>query len=133
MIETKIGRGIRIPKMLREIRKNGSPEPIFHMDKDRFFFMAEFPIHLVFAEDLKKKKTMEVTMEVTPEVTRLLSTMTRDLSRKEIQELLGLKDAEHFRKKYLLPAIDYGFIEMTIQDKPKSRFRGLGLLEKALC
>jgi hypothetical protein len=27
--------------------------------------------------------------------------------------MLGLKDDEHFRKKYLLPALEAGFIEMT--------------------
>jgi DNA-binding PadR family transcriptional regulator len=33
---------------------------------------------------------------------------------------LGLKDDEHFRKSYLLPALEAGLIEMTIQDKPRS-------------
>jgi len=33
---------------------------------------------------------------------------------------MGLKDAEHFRKSYLLPALEIGVIEMTIPDKPRS-------------
>jgi hypothetical protein len=34
---------------------------------------------------------------------------------------MKLKDDEHFRKAYLLPAIEAHLIEMTIPDKPRSR------------
>ncbi len=33
---------------------------------------------------------------------------------------MELKDDEHFRKAYLLPALAVGLIEMTIPEKPKS-------------
>jgi len=36
-----------------------------------------------------------------------------EISRQRLQAMLGLKDDEHFRKKYLLPALEAGFIEMT--------------------
>lgn len=113
------GRGTGIPKMLRELRKNGSPEPIFHTDNDRIFFLIKFPIHPVFAEAPKMKDATEVATEVK----RLLGEITGDHSRKELQEMLGLKNAEHFRKAYLLPAIETGFVEMTLPDKPKSRLQ----------
>lgn len=32
------GRGTGIPKILREIKKNGSPLPVFHTDDDRSHF-----------------------------------------------------------------------------------------------
>ena len=54
-LEMTEGRGTGIPKMLREIRKNGSPEPIFHTDNDRTYFLVEFAVHPVFAEALKQK------------------------------------------------------------------------------
>ena len=41
--------------------------------------------------------------------------------RKDLQEKLALKDDEHFRKAYMLPALQAGVIEMTQPDKPKSR------------
>ena len=72
---------------------------------------------------------MEVTPEVTPEVKGLLAAMTGDHPRRELQELLGLKDAEHFCKAYLLPAIDAGLVEMTLPDKPKSRLQRYRLTE----
>ena len=42
------------------------------------------------------------------------------MTRLDIQEALGLKHEDHFRKSYLLPALQAGLIEMTIPDKPRS-------------
>ena len=42
------------------------------------------------------------------------------MNRQALQDAMGLKDAEHFRKSYLLPALEVGVIEMTIPDKPRS-------------
>ena len=74
----------------------------------------------------------EVTMEVTMEVRRLLRAMDGDNSRKELQEILKLKNADHFRKAYLLPAIDAGLVEMTLAHKPKSRFQKYRLTRKVV-
>ncbi len=49
-----------------------------------------------------------VTPEVTPEVGRVVRALSVDLSRQELQNALGLKDDEHFRKAYLLPALSSG-------------------------
>ena len=46
--------------------------------------------------------------------------MEGEISRAALQDALGLKDAEHFRRSYLLPALEAGVIEMTIPDKPRS-------------
>jgi hypothetical protein len=42
------------------------------------------------------------------------------MTRQQLQVALKLKNDEHFRKSYLLPALEAGLIEMTIPDKPKS-------------
>jgi len=88
----------------------------------------------VFAKSVKLKTETEVTPEatpdVTPEVKRLLNAITGDHSRKELQEMLGLKDDEHFRKTYFLPAIKTGFVEMTRPDKPQSRLQKYRLTER---
>jgi ATP-dependent DNA helicase RecG len=57
--------------------------------------------------------------------------MTGDHSRKELQEIFRLKNVEHFRIAYLLPAITAGIVEMTLPDKPKSRFQKYRLTESA--
>lgn len=55
----------------------------------------------------------------TPEV-RLLKALSGEMTRQQLQVALQLKDAEHFRKAYLLPALRAGLIEMAIPDKPRS-------------
>lgn len=74
--------------------------------------------------------TGEVTGEVAGEVIKLLSVMTGSLKRTEIQSLLGLKHEDHFRETYLKPALEKGYIEMTIPDKPTSRLQKYRLTEK---
>lgn len=56
-------------------------------------------------------------------VSRLLSTMEYDTeySANELLALLGLKSKETLRHNYIDPAIESGFIDMTLPDKPTSR------------
>jgi hypothetical protein len=66
--------------------------------------------------------TPGVTPEVTPEL-RLLRVLEGEMSRKELQVAMKLKDAEHFRTAILAPAIAAGFVEMTIPGSPNSRLQ----------
>jgi len=50
----------------------------------------------------------------------VIQALPTELSRQALQEALGLKDSEHFRKTYLLPALASKLIEMTQPDKPRS-------------
>ncbi|MCB1053201.1 MAG: Fic family protein [Acidobacteria bacterium] len=63
--------------------------------------------------------TPEAAPEATPEV-RLLYAMQGEMSRLQLKTALGLKDDEHFRKAYLVPALAKGWIEMTLPQKPRS-------------
>jgi hypothetical protein len=42
------------------------------------------------------------------------------MTREQLMKRLTLKDTRSFRKRYLLPALSAGFIEMTQPDRPKS-------------
>jgi ATP-dependent DNA helicase RecG len=66
---------------------------------------------------------LSFTREVTGEVLRLLSFCREPKSRKALMEHLGLRHEEHFRIAYLLPALGLDLLEMTIPDKPTSRFQ----------
>ena len=44
--------------------------------------------------------------------------------------ILDLKHREYFRDTYLLPAIEEGYIELTIPDKPNSPNQKYRLTEK---
>ena len=52
-------RGTGIPKILRAIKKNGSPLPVFERDEDRTFFVARFPIHPKALHRITKEERAE--------------------------------------------------------------------------
>lgn|GEM_PF-1849187 len=74
---------------------------------------------------------LDAILTPTPEV-RLLSVFSGEMTRQQLKTALGLKDDEHFRKAYLLPALKAGLIEMTIPDKPRSSRQKYRLAEKAI-
>ncbi len=58
---------------------------------------------------------------MTEQVKLILDAIGEDtISSKELMERVGLKHRPTFRENYLLPAIEAGYIEMTIPDKPHS-------------
>lgn len=52
------------------------------------------------------------------------------MSRQVLQEAAGLKNADHFRKAYVLPAIESGYLEMSRPDAPNSRLQSYRLTTK---
>jgi predicted HTH transcriptional regulator len=74
--------------------------------------------------------TREVAGEVTGEVRKLLLVCSGTMTRKELQQSLFLKGEENFRQLYLVPALEAGYVEMTIPDKPNSRLQKYRLTAK---
>ena len=116
------GRATGIPKILKVMAANGSPPPLFETDDERASFVIRLPVHPL-AQAATAEVTGEVTMEVTMEVNALLKAIDGEMPRRELQDLLGLKNADHFRKAYLVPAIASGCLEMTLPDHPNSRLQ----------
>ncbi len=100
----KAGSGIL--EMIALCQKAGLPTPEFRQSGGQFI------------QTLGRGRS-EVTPEVTPEV-RLVRALVGEMTRRQLQRVLELRDDEHFRKAYLQPALDAGLIEMTIPDKPRS-------------
>lgn len=55
------------------------------------------------------------------QVKKLVSILVGEMGRSELQELLIIKNRNYFRTDYLNPAIDNGYVELTILDKPNSQ------------
>ena len=102
---------------------NGSPAPLFETDDDRLSFVIRLPAHPAAAVENAS------TPQVTPQVGMLLLQVSGEMTRQAIQEALELSDREHFRKTYLVPALEQGVIEMTLPDKPNSRSQRYRLTE----
>ncbi|MFC2453216.1 MAG: Fic family protein, partial [Tannerella forsythia] len=51
----------------------------------------------------------------------LLSFCQTPRSREEMMEFVGLRNRDHFHKKYLRPLLEQEKIEMTIPEKPQSK------------
>ena len=65
-----------------------------------------------------------LTPSVTDPVTRLLETLMHgELAPSAIQQAVGIKHRPTFRANYLRPALEAGFIEPTLPDKPNSRLQ----------
>ena len=81
----------------------------------------------------KEQDTMQVPCKYhasTMQVRELLKILEGILYREEIQEKLGLKNRDYFRKNYLNPAIEEGLVALTIPDKPTSSKQQYFLTEK---
>ena len=92
---------------------------------------VEFMLKMVLAA-VEARSTPEVTPEVAPEVKKMLSIINGEMTRKQIQEILGLKDEKHFREHYQQPAVFLGLIEMTIPGKPNSRLQKYRITPKGV-
>jgi len=116
--------GSGVQRIFSEAKKLGLPEPI--VSEIGMRVRVIIPFEKTFSvEDAQtaKQVTMGVTMEVTMEVKKLLQIMQGEMTRQVLQGVMLLKNDEHFRKHYLLPALEAGVIERTIPDKPNSRLQ----------
>ena len=66
-------------------------------------------------------QTPQDAPHATPQVQRLLSVLAGEMSRRDILHALGLSDRKSLRERYLLPALQAGYVEMTRPDAPSAR------------
>ena len=118
-------RSTGIPKILRAMRDNGSPPPIFESDEHRTWFLVRLPVHARAFGQPTEQDTQQVTPQddghVTDHVEHLVGTLTGEMSRVQLQAVMGLRDRNHFTGAYLRPALEAGVIEMALPGKATSR------------
>lgn len=82
---------------------------------------------LAMIRDAVLGSTPQATPQVTPQVEQLLRILSGagevGLSLKELLDASGLRDRKSFADRWLAPALEAGFIEMTVPDKPNSRMQ----------
>ena len=127
------GRSTGIPKILRAMRDNGSPPPIFESDEHRTWFLVRLPVHARAFGQPTEQDTQQVTPQdalqdtvqddghVTDHVEHLVAALTGEMSRAQLQAVMGLRDRNHFTGAYLRPALEAGVIEMALPGKATSR------------
>jgi ATP-dependent DNA helicase RecG len=67
--------------------------------------------------------TPQVTSQDTLQVKQLLDILTGEMTRDELQRVIGITNNKYFRQKYLKPALEGGYIVMTVPDKPNSKYQ----------
>ena len=143
-LELTEGRSTGIPKILRVMRRNGSPDPIFETDEDRTYFLIRLPIHKGMVENSEDgcenviedvvDEEGEGSKSVSPHVLKLLQFLNAkgELSSKELMDYLQITHRQYFSKGYLKPAVEQGFVEPTIADKLRSPFQKYRLTRKGI-
>lgn len=82
---------------------------------------VEFLLTTIYDALREIVETEQVNGQVSEQVEKLLEVIDdKEYSTREMMELLGLKHRPSFRNNYLLPALELGYVEMTIPDKPNS-------------
>lgn len=141
------GRGTGVPTMLRAMRDNGSPEPIFETDDTRSFFSVMFPIHPlalegrgdgrpsgdggdraeVAADQVAAQAGDQVAISAAvasllemPLAREILAFTIEPRSRAEIQEHVGRAHATHLQRRYLRPLIAAGLLSQTQPEAARS-------------
>lgn len=105
-----------IPTMRRAMKEYHLPEPKFENRRDEFvvtFFNREEP-------SLIRSANSDNTEEIR---NRILSFCITPRSRKEIAEYLKIKTEFYVMSRYVQPLVNSGELQMTIPDKPRSRYQ----------
>lgn len=115
------GSGFR--RILDEAEEQNLPEPKI----EEIGMRVRFTVYLAesMATEVSKTSTEQVTEHVTEHVTEQVRSLlfclkTKPLGRRDAMVCIGLNSRPTFVYDYLKPAIQAGFVEMTLPNSPKS-------------
>ena len=99
---------------------------------DSTAFVA-FMLNAILDSLRETMKTDQDSDQVSDQVKRLLRVLERNpLSASDLMQRLDMSHRPTFRKNYLHPAINKGFVDMTIPDKPNSRLQKYRITPKGI-
>ena len=126
------GRSTGIPKVIKSMKDNGSPPPIFKTDKERTYFLVTLPIHKGALKELEAQEKAHVEaheeaqeeayVELTKTEWKILKECSiTPISSKELTGKLGHLTLSGNVKKAISNLIKRGLIVYTVPDKPRSK------------
>ncbi|MBQ2242737.1 MAG: hypothetical protein II318_00810 [Bacteroidales bacterium] len=110
---------------------SGVPRILLAYGEDCFKFTDNF-IHITLPISASDHASDHASGHASLQVEKLLSILTGEMGRSELQELLFIKNRDYFRTDYLNSAISNGYIELTIPEKPNSQNQKYRLTAKGL-
>ena len=110
---------------------SGIPRILRAYGEDCFKFTDNF-IRIILPISVQNHASDHASDHVSVQVEKLVSVLIGEMGRSELQELLSIKNRDYFRTDYLNPAINNGYVELTIPDKPNSRNQKYRLTVKGL-
>lgn len=100
-------------------------EPIFDLEEG-------FKVTIWRPNAVKKNFTGQATGQVKEGIRRVIYVVDGELNASDIMNILDLKHREYFRDTYLLPAIEEGYITLTIPESPNNPNQKYRLTPKGL-
>lgn len=99
--------------------------------EDCFKFTDNF-IRIILPISVQNHASDHASDYASVQVQKLVSVLVGEMGCSELQELLSIKNRDYFRKDYLNPAINNGYVELTIPDKPNSQNQKYRITKKGL-
>ncbi len=150
------GRSTGIPLIYSSMEDNGSPLPVIKTNENCDYFLVTLPIRIAISDyDGNHDNTNDIQATSVnrnhvgdhdsdydsdyddEKITEVVNFCIEPKSRDDIFDFLGISNHYKNYYKYMKPAIDNGWLVMTIPDKPKSKNQkyrttatGLALIRK---
>ncbi len=131
------GRCTGIPKIIRAMKANGSPPPLFETDDDRSYFLTTLKIHPQYIKQLKSQiesgveSGVETGVETEPLKMQILHLLKEKAhSKKEMAISFGHKRTYRHLDETVRSLVEAQMIAYTIPDKPQSRLQEYRLTDK---
>ena len=126
------GRNTGIPRIIREIKKNGSDMPAFETDADRRYLTVSIPIHRAFREKESKEKVRHGTEMTDIKRYKSVKAFRPYRSRSELEEaILKVLERENISKSKLAGKLGYAKITDGMREAI-SRLMDDGIIEHTI-
>ncbi len=114
-LELTEGRCTGIPKIIKAMKDNGSPPPVFKTDDERTYFIVILKIHSEAIDGLEEEEQL-----TEQEIKILEFCRETPRKRKEILEYIGLTNRSDNFKKHVMALIRRQYLTMIMPENPNS-------------